>query len=668
MALVTRELNQEHVGRMMQLEKDFPEIPREIIDTTLIKMNGDLGRARQELDVVSERYLFGAGEGVVSPIQTPSPTSPQSPIRYPLHPTVPGSPSRSRTPSNPSTPGTPPMMDPFTGRSSPRNASQYQQPKPGQFSPQHANFLSQLRVTMDRPPSRPSSRPSSGSNQDEQLNNGTNSASSSGTPNRTPSSTPTRDLPRPQFSSPSHSQSQPSGAFSIDDDFPTDFSLTPTPGPEPVDRRYRHMSPDSRYRAERSNHGGRSTPPPHDRSRRYTPPHSGQRTQMDWYTNVGDYPVQRWNGPEYSPRQRPISQGAYFDPRAPQQYQVHPSQQQQQQHFHNASMFHSQSVPNLQGQLFYQPQTSRNNQPHIVHARSNQNISLQGGQPLIPVDIHPEVVTSSHVIPPTPHSPPRPVTSKPPRPHSESYDPRARSESYDPRAQSESYDPTVSDHFIKDTTTSLLVFPTDSRTHDTSTRERPINEAWMHANATPPENKFYSLPHPKPKNADDEYTQALIRHQNARFQKLLQDLENERRKLEQYRTQVYDMETELAHKSIRRSPFPTAEEVNKLRDEKRQLQIDIECMTRQIEINKSQGLMGQNQHTNFYANMSTTGPSGPMPPKPQLEGHIVHPPPPLPPPPPSVEPDEGQQWSCNSCTLLNHPALDKCECCEMPRM
>ena len=28
---------------------------------------------------------------------------------------------------------------------------------------------------------------------------------------------------------------------------------------------------------------------------------------------------------------------------------------------------------------------------------------------------------------------------------------------------------------------------------------------------------------------------------------------------------------------------------------------------------------------------------------------------------------EGAQWNCDSCTFLNHPALNRCEQCEMPR-
>lgn len=28
---------------------------------------------------------------------------------------------------------------------------------------------------------------------------------------------------------------------------------------------------------------------------------------------------------------------------------------------------------------------------------------------------------------------------------------------------------------------------------------------------------------------------------------------------------------------------------------------------------------------------------------------------------------EGAQWNCEICTFLNHPALNRCEQCEMPR-
>lgn len=39
------------------------------------------------------------------------------------------------------------------------------------------------------------------------------------------------------------------------------------------------------------------------------------------------------------------------------------------------------------------------------------------------------------------------------------------------------------------------------------------------------------------------------------------------------------------------------------------------------------------------------------------------------PPTSRMPPDiEGPKWNCGLCTFLNHPDLDKCEQCEMPRI
>ncbi len=35
---------------------------------------------------------------------------------------------------------------------------------------------------------------------------------------------------------------------------------------------------------------------------------------------------------------------------------------------------------------------------------------------------------------------------------------------------------------------------------------------------------------------------------------------------------------------------------------------------------------------------------------------------------PSSDEDIGENWPCSACTFSNHPWLDKCEMCEMPRM
>ena len=433
--------------------------------------------------------------------------------------------------------------------------SSSQQPKHGtQYpnisnSPQH-NYVSQLRVTMDRPPSRPSSRPASGTDQDGQLINGTNSASSStGTP---AGGTPTTDMPPPRFASPPSSGGADHHNFSIDDDFPTQFSLTPTgPSPDekrlsdrqvsahdarysnrytpPADSRYTQQprqlnyddghqrTHDDPYRRTSDHHEPyRRTSDHHDPYRRTSDERHHQRgyderTQRTYedrhpvdarYMHPGDYPVHRWsgvNGPDHMTHF--TSQNIYVDPRPgvgprfdPQssprpmpQYHNYPPQQQ-------PHLTLSQSVPNLDEQFIYNPHQQRDPyyQSPLKHAKSSQNISPESYGALIPAEVRPpEVVTSRQVILPTPHSPPR--QARPPRPHSESYDSRGNKDA------------------ILDATQSMIVFPSPTTSTQGDSRLRHVTEAWVHKPgsnvAAADEKQFLSLQPPKPEQEDDEYTQ-----------------------------------------------------------------------------------------------------------------------------------------------------------------
>ncbi|XP_002730686.1 TGF-beta-activated kinase 1 and MAP3K7-binding protein 3-like [Saccoglossus kowalevskii] len=178
---------------------------------------------------------------------------------------------------------------------------------------------------------------------------------------------------------------------------------------------------------------------------------------------------------------------------------------------------------------------------------------------------------------------------------------------------------------------------------------------------------------------DYAYTQALLLHQKARCDRLIRDLEVEKKTLENFRREVEGLETELMDRKVRSSQLPRLEHIARLRAENRMLQTDINCMSKEVEVIANEN--DAEQSSSFYGNF-TTGAPGPVPPKPPTPSKSAHsmipparPPPPLPakkpPPPPPVktsDPDEGQQWSCVHCTFLNHPALDKCETCEMPRV
>ncbi|XP_029418070.1 TGF-beta-activated kinase 1 and MAP3K7-binding protein 2 isoform X2 [Nannospalax galili] len=136
---------------------------------------------------------------------------------------------------------------------------------------------------------------------------------------------------------------------------------------------------------------------------------------------------------------------------------------------------------------------------------------------------------------------------------------------------------------------------------------------------------------------DAAYTQALLVHQKARMERLQRELEMQKKKLDKLKSEVNEMENNLTRRRLKRSnsisQIPSLEEMQQLRSCNRQLQIDIDCLTKEIDL-----FQARDQRSTIKA------------PKTQ-----------------DTEDDEGAQWNCTACTFLNHPALIRCEQCEMPR-
>ncbi|XP_044025826.1 TGF-beta-activated kinase 1 and MAP3K7-binding protein 2 isoform X4 [Siniperca chuatsi] len=135
---------------------------------------------------------------------------------------------------------------------------------------------------------------------------------------------------------------------------------------------------------------------------------------------------------------------------------------------------------------------------------------------------------------------------------------------------------------------------------------------------------------------DAAYTQALLVHQKARMERLWHELELKKKKLEKLKEEVNEMENDLTRRRLERSnsasQIPSIEEMKQLRCKNRLLQIDIDCLTKEIDLLQTRD-------------------SGSKIVKPITD----------------QEEDEGTQWSCTACTFLNHPALNRCEQCEFPR-
>ncbi|XP_075931090.1 TGF-beta-activated kinase 1 and MAP3K7-binding protein 2 isoform X2 [Petromyzon marinus] len=203
---------------------------------------------------------------------------------------------------------------------------------------------------------------------------------------------------------------------------------------------------------------------------------------------------------------------------------------------------------------------------------------------------------------------------------------------------------------------------------------------------------------------DQAYTQALMLHQRMRMDRLQEALGVERGSLETLKAEVNEMENVLNQRRLRRASSsmhsPSLDDMSKLRQKNRQLQIDIDCMTKEFDLCQARGKNFNPDTTlSFYKNLGYQGQVGPVPPKAstqdslstlerearkisvtaKLKGAQT-------PDSPVIkaedqretdrpagsaardeEEEEGSAWSCITCTFLNHPALNHCEECDMPR-
>ncbi|KAM6291866.1 TGF-beta-activated kinase 1 and MAP3K7-binding protein 3 isoform 5-T5 [Porphyrio hochstetteri] len=166
---------------------------------------------------------------------------------------------------------------------------------------------------------------------------------------------------------------------------------------------------------------------------------------------------------------------------------------------------------------------------------------------------------------------------------------------------------------------------------------------------------------------DYAYTQALLLHQRARMERLAKELKLEKEELERLKAEVNGMEHDLMQRRLRRvsctTAIPTPEEMTRLRSLNRQLQINVDCTLKEVDLLQSRGNFDPKATCNFYDNIE---PGPVVPPKPYKKEHQTSSKQP-PRTQPRDEDFEGAPWNCDSCTFLNHPALNRCEQCEMPR-
>ncbi|XP_057212263.1 TGF-beta-activated kinase 1 and MAP3K7-binding protein 3 isoform X2 [Triplophysa rosa] len=116
------------------------------------------------------------------------------------------------------------------------------------------------------------------------------------------------------------------------------------------------------------------------------------------------------------------------------------------------------------------------------------------------------------------------------------------------------------------------------------------------------------MPRRSSSGSDDyAYTQALLLHQRARMERLLKELMQERQKLEQLKAEVNEMEFDALQRRFRRvnstSLIPRPEDMTRIRSQNRQLQIDIDCSLKEIDLLQSRGKFDVRAMNNFYDNI-----------------------------------------------------------------
>lgn len=174
----------------------------------------------------------------------------------------------------------------------------------------------------------------------------------------------------------------------------------------------------------------------------------------------------------------------------------------------------------------------------------------------------------------------------------------------------------------------------------------------------------------------DDMIQALLTHQRQRFELLQRTYAQQMQLLQQLRTEVESKETRLMSKHLLDATPSQMEELGTLRRRNRTLNVECHCLLSEVDLYARGEVPLGATDEHFYHRLNP-GQAVPHPVPPPLSRPILSPPRVLQSNTPSPRPNsilsedeenqEDNRWKCSKCTFLNHPALEACELCEMPK-
>lgn len=168
--------------------------------------------------------------------------------------------------------------------------------------------------------------------------------------------------------------------------------------------------------------------------------------------------------------------------------------------------------------------------------------------------------------------------------------------------------------------------------------------------------------------ASPDYILAVKKHQKARLDLVKEELNKEKTMCSNLKFEINKLEQEIAQRQEKKISFSYAELLQKLKEENRKLTLECNDLIMEYDISSKEQIPLGVTDEDFYSNIFT-GPNDGLTchskrekckkrvAQSQNKLNSSY----------SDDDDEKNPWKCKNCTFANHPALQKCEMCELPK-